>query len=88
VFVNERGELTEGSRTNLFVERDEVWLTPPLSSGLLDGCLRREMVESGRAVERVLRPQDLGGAQVWFGNSLRGLVRGVDQLTLTGEPAE
>jgi para-aminobenzoate synthetase/4-amino-4-deoxychorismate lyase len=78
VFVNERGEVTEGSRTNVFVERDRVWLTPPLSSGLLDGCLRRELIENGpqHVVERVLRPEDLAHGTVWFGNALRGLVRG------------
>ena len=76
VFVNERGEVTEGSRTNVFVERDGVLLTPPLACGLLDGCLRRELLESGRAVERVLTRQDLARGQVWFGNALRGLIRG------------
>jgi branched-subunit amino acid aminotransferase/4-amino-4-deoxychorismate lyase len=53
-----------------------VLLTPPLSSGLLDGCLRRDLIESGRAVERVLTPKDLAPGAVCFGNSLRGLVRG------------
>ena len=78
VFLNERGEVTEGSRTNIFVERDGVWLTPPLSSGLLNGCLRRELIENGpqRVVERVLHPADLARGTVWFGNALRGLVRG------------
>jgi len=78
VFVNERGEVTEGSRTNIFLERDGVWLTPPLSSGLLDGCLRRALIENGpeRVVERVLYPVDLARGTVWFGNALRGLVRG------------
>ncbi len=79
VFVNERGEITEGSRTNVFVERDGVWFTPPLSSGLLDGCLRRELIENGpqRVVECALRPEDMGTGTVWFGNALRGLIRGV-----------
>jgi para-aminobenzoate synthetase/4-amino-4-deoxychorismate lyase len=78
LFVNERGELTEGSRTSVFIERDGIWLTPPLDSGLLDGCLRREMLETrpGVVIERVLFPPDLDRGQVWFGNALRGLVRG------------
>ena len=78
VFINERGEVTEGSRTNVFLERDGVWLTPPLTSGLLGGCLRREMIERGpkHVVEQVLRPSDLDTGQVWFGNALRGLVQG------------
>ncbi len=78
VFVNERGEVTEGSRTNVFVERDGVLLTPPLSCGLLDGCLRRELIENGpqRVEECVLRPDDLLKGKVWFGNALRGLIPG------------
>jgi hypothetical protein len=30
-----------------------------------------------RVVESVLRPDDLTNGHVWFGNALRGLVRGV-----------
>jgi len=78
ILFNERGELTEGSRSSLFVVRDGDWFTPPLSCGLLDGCLRRELLENGphRVTEKVLTASDLAGAEVWFGNSLRGLVRG------------
>jgi para-aminobenzoate synthetase/4-amino-4-deoxychorismate lyase len=77
VFLNERGEVAEGSRTTIFVERDGVWLTPPLASGALDGCLRRELIERGpqRVVERVLYPDDLAQGGVWLGNSLRGAIR-------------
>lgn len=75
LFVNERGELTEGSYTNLFVEKGGWLLTPPLSCGLLDGTLRRELLETGGQVEeRVLYPRDLEEADaVWLGNSVRGL---------------
>lgn len=75
LFVNERGELTEGSYTNLFIEKDGWLLTPPLQCGLLDGTLRREMLEAGGQIEeRVLFPQDLDTADaIWLGNSVRGL---------------
>lgn len=78
LFVNERGELTEGSYSNLFVERNGILLTPPLSCGLLDGTLRRDLLESGehRVEEHVLYPADLEAADaVWLGNSVRGLQR-------------
>jgi para-aminobenzoate synthetase/4-amino-4-deoxychorismate lyase len=75
LFINERGELTEGSYCNLFVEMGDWLLTPPLSCGLLDGTLRRELLETGGQVEeRVLYPHDLDEADaVWLGNSVRGL---------------
>jgi para-aminobenzoate synthetase/4-amino-4-deoxychorismate lyase len=77
LFCNERGELAEGARSNIFVERDGGLLTPPLAAGALDGRLRAELVAGGRAREAVLRPGDLKGAAVWLGNSLRGLIKAV-----------
>ncbi len=47
LFRNERGELTEGSRSTIFLRRGGRLLTPALSCGLLDGVLRREMLEEG-----------------------------------------
>jgi len=76
LFRNERGELTEGSITNLFVARDGMLLTPPLSSGLLPGTLRAELLATGKATEQVLTLADLETAEaIWLGNSVRGLIR-------------
>ncbi|HLO61441.1 MAG TPA: aminodeoxychorismate synthase component I [Azonexus sp.] len=74
VFLNERGEVAEGARSNVFVERDGILLTPPLSSGALPGVLRAELLAEGRAREQVLWPADLEDG-FWLGNALRGLVR-------------
>lgn len=73
VFLNERGEVAEGARSNVFVERDGVLLTPPLASGALPGVLRAEMLADGRAREAVLWPDDLCDG-FWLGNALRGLI--------------
>jgi para-aminobenzoate synthetase/4-amino-4-deoxychorismate lyase len=76
VFINERGELTEGSFTNLFVEKHGLLLTPPLSSGLLPGVLRAELIATGKSREAILRQSDLKTANaIWLGNSVRGLVK-------------
>ena len=74
VFLNRRGEICEGTITNLFAQGDGVLLTPPLASGLLPGCLRAELLETGAAREAVLRPDDLLGLPLFMGNSLRGLI--------------
>ena len=85
VFCNERGELTEGSITNLFVERDGMLLTPPLSSGLLPGTLRAELLATGRAEEQVLTLADLETSDaIWLGNSVRGLMR-AEWITYQGD---
>ena len=70
------GQPAEGSITSIFIERDGVLLTPPLSCGLLPGVLRAELLASGRAVEQVLTLADLAAAEaIWLGNSVRGLIR-------------
>jgi para-aminobenzoate synthetase/4-amino-4-deoxychorismate lyase len=74
VFLNQAGDVVEGSRTNVFVRRGERLVTPPLSSGCLDGCLRRELIERGEAVEERIPAHALGQGQVFLGNSLRGLI--------------
>ena len=82
LLANERGELTEGARTNLFVERDGRLLTPPLACGVLPGILRTRLVSEGVAREQILRAGDLASADaVYIGNSARGLMR----ATLAGE---
>ena len=74
IFVRPDGLLTEGSFTNLFVERGALLLTPPIGRGLLPGILRAELLETGRAIEADLVEDDLRGGFL-IGNSLRGLIR-------------
>ena len=75
VFLNARGEVCEGARSNVFIERDGLLLTPPLSCGLLPGVMRRQLIEAGRAVEQVLRLDDLHAAPaLYMANALRGLL--------------
>lgn len=76
VFVNTRGEITEGCITNVFLRRDGILVTPALSCGLLPGTLREELLEQGDAVEGILRMEDLlGTEEIYLGNSVRGLLR-------------
>lgn len=76
IYLNERGELCEGSRTNLFVEKDGVLRTPELAAGLLPGTLRAELIAEGSAREARLTYEDLLAADtIYLGNSVRGLIR-------------
>ena len=76
IFVNERAEVTEGARTNVFIQRGAAILTPPLECGLLDGTLRKWMLDSQAIPTRecVLTVADLASAdRIFLGNSVRGL---------------
>ena len=73
LFLRDDGLLTEGSFTNIFVERDGRLLTPRAEHGLLPGVLRRSLIDSGRALEADLTLADLSGGFL-IGNALRGLM--------------
>jgi para-aminobenzoate synthetase/4-amino-4-deoxychorismate lyase len=81
LFLNERNELTEGAISNLFIEVPGAageagkLLTPPLTSGVLPGVLRRHLLETRPDIEeRTLTLADLEAPNtLWLGNSLRGL---------------
>jgi para-aminobenzoate synthetase/4-amino-4-deoxychorismate lyase len=73
LFTDADGFLTEGSFTNIFVPQGATLLTPPRGQGLLGGILRNELLETGKASEARLRPDDLKNS-FFIGNSLRGLL--------------
>lgn len=76
IFFNERGELCEGARTNILLEIDGKFYTPPLSSGLLNGVLRQNLLDSGVCVEKILYKKDLLEADnIYCINSVRGIKR-------------
>ena len=74
IFQNERGEVCDGSITTVFFDAGDGICTPPLSSGLLPGVLRAEMLAKDALREAVLRASDLDKVRLWVGNSLRGLI--------------
>lgn len=77
ILLNEASEVCEGTITNIFVDMGDGGpvKTPPLACGLLAGVLRGELIDKGKAVEAALTAEDLRhAAQIWVGNSLRGLI--------------
>lgn len=70
------GRLTEGTRTNVWIERDGRLLTPSLERGGVPGVYRAHLLRTDpRAAEAPLRVEDLGRAdRVLLSNAVRGLV--------------
>lgn len=72
---NRRGELTEGTRTNVVLEIGGRLFTPPVSAGLLAGVYRGALLGRGQIRERVLRKSDWRKAdRVWLINAVRGWI--------------
>lgn len=76
ILLNEKGEICEGTITNVFVDDGSgALLTPPLSSGCLAGILRTSLICQKKARNQRLTPVDLKDRDFHVGNSLRGLIR-------------
>jgi para-aminobenzoate synthetase/4-amino-4-deoxychorismate lyase len=75
LFLNQRGEVTEGAISNVFIEKVGRWSTPPVECGLLAGVFRRHLLETRPEIEeRVLQLNDLRMADaVYIANAVRGL---------------
>jgi len=74
IFLNERTELCEGSRSNIYVKKDDHWVTPPLACGVLGGVMRQHLLATGQVREAVLTRNDFEqpAASLRLSNGLRG----------------
>jgi len=72
VLVNERGEITEATSSNVVLRFGDLWVTPPAESGLLPGIHRAVLLESGELEEGRLTVDDLAKAdEIALVNSVR-----------------
>lgn len=75
LFFNDKNELTEGCRSNVFARVNGAWYTPPVSSGALPGIMRQIILEDDnwQASERVItRDELLASTQIMVCNDLHG----------------
>jgi para-aminobenzoate synthetase / 4-amino-4-deoxychorismate lyase len=75
LFLNDRGEVTECSNHNIFIERAGRLITPPVECGLIPGVHRRLILQTHPAVsQRRLTLDDLRKADaIFLSNAVRGL---------------
>jgi len=72
VFLNERGEVTEGAVSTIVAKIDGELVTPPVRCGLLPGVFREELLERGVIRERVITKEELThGGEIYAVNSVR-----------------
>ncbi len=76
IFLNERGEVAEGSRTNIVARFGSRRITPPVDSGALPGVYRRFLLDTRDDLEEgALFPEDLRAADAIYAcNAVAGCV--------------
>ncbi|MBI9016000.1 MAG: aminodeoxychorismate synthase component I [Phycisphaerae bacterium] len=73
LLYNQRDELTESTIANVAVCFEGKWYSPPIKCGLLAGVKRRELLENGKIVERIIKIDELKEATgIKLFNSVRG----------------
>lgn len=78
VMLNHRGEVAECTADNLFIVKDGVLKTPPLSAGILGGCTRACVLDRARDAGMDVREETLSRFDLYT----------ADEFFLTGSGAE
>jgi para-aminobenzoate synthetase/4-amino-4-deoxychorismate lyase len=78
IFTNEKGEITEGCISTIFLLKNGVLLTPPVTAGLLPGVFRQYLLAQfpTKVKEQTLYKEDVLAPDtiLCIGNSVRGLI--------------
>jgi para-aminobenzoate synthetase/4-amino-4-deoxychorismate lyase len=86
LYLNEKDEIAEGSRTNIFFRKGSAWFTPDLDSGALPGIYRNYFIQNNlNVVEKNITVKDVIKAdELLLTNALRGEVK-VNKLFITSD---
>ncbi|MDU1579034.1 aminotransferase class IV [Finegoldia magna] len=88
VFLNQDGNVTEGTYTNLFFIQENTFITPHLADGMLPGIFRKKLIEflkikGYNIIEKSIKLSDLQSMDCCFAtNSLMEMrfVRQIDEI--------
>jgi branched-chain amino acid aminotransferase len=94
--LNAFGNIADGSRTNIFLIKNDEVFTPALHQGCIDGVMRKYVIDSlkknGRIVKQVeVSVEMLSAADaVFLTNAVRGIkwVSGFGEIKFSKEPVE
>lgn len=77
IILNEHGRVCEALTSNIFIKKDTVFYTPPLSEGCIDGVNRKAfLMENKNIIEKQIEVQELINHQIYFSNAVRGMIEG------------
>lgn len=75
IFLNTKGQISEGATTNVFFIKNRQIIAPPLSCGMLPGIIREYLYQSYAIQERMITPEDvMSYDEMFLTNSLLGIM--------------
>ena len=78
IMLNVSGMVVEGTAENIFIVKDELIITPPLSSGALDGITRSSVLDLAQDLGIDYQISDISRDELYY----------ADEIFLTGTAAE
>lgn len=78
LFRNEFGYITEGAISNIFIQKGDCYITPPVAAGILNGTYRQHFINNHRkqSIEQNITIEDILNADaVYQVNSVRKMMR-------------
>ena len=78
ILLNEQGMVADGSGENIFVVKDGILLTPPMSASILEGITRNSIMEIARAEGYEVLERDIARSELY----------NADEVFVTGTAAE
>ena len=88
IFLNEKGYVTETSCANIFIVKNKEIFTPKISDGLLEGIIRKKIIEQCDVKEKSITMQDLNESkEVIITNSIMGImsIKKIDDIKYDSE---
>ena len=85
VFLNQDGNVTEGTYTNLFFIQENTFITPPVADGMLPGIFRKKLIEflkinGYNIIEKSIKLSDLQSMDCCFATTSLMEMRFVRQI--------
>ena len=81
IILNDQKNVAEFLNGNIFIVKDKKVTTPPVSSGCLDGVMRKKIIESLKQFqilsfeEKDISPFELiSSDEIWISNSISGII--------------
>ena len=78
IMMNERGKIAEASAANLFMVRDGVLITAPITADVLEGITRRSVMELARHLEIPVLEREIDRSELYL----------ADEIFLSGTAAQ
>jgi len=86
ILRNAKGDYIEVTNSSLFIVKDNVIYTPPLSDGCIDGTMRAWVLSNDKIIEKSLSLYDIKQSdEVFITNALTGItaIKGVEETIFT-----